>query len=342
MALLSDYDRFALTRRKTFAVAAGGVCALAAGCDRSGSKTLWAADAQPDGYPTVQAVRYFAKRVEEKTGGRMKIAVYPGGQMGAEKDTLEITVFGGLAFNRVNIAPLNSIAAETLIPSLPFLFRSINHMRAAMDGAPGEQILASLAPHDLVGLCFYDSGARSFYNTKRDIYAPDDLKGLKIRVQNSDLYVAMVEGLGGNATPIPYGEVYQGLLQGVIDGAENNWPSYESSRHFEVAKHYSLTRHVMAPETLLMSAHAWKKLTEDDQQMIVETARESVPVMRKAWDARVAAAQKTVLASDVKVIEEVDREAFVKLMEPVWARFVNTPVLKRLVEDIQSVASADA
>ncbi len=331
--------RGVFSRRGAIALALGA-SATAAGCDRNG-KTLWAADAMPDGYPTVEAVRFFARRVYEKTDGRLKISVYPGGQMGAEKDTLEIAVFGGIAFNRVNLAPLNSIAVETMIPALPFLFRSIDHMRAAMDGAPGDKILSSLEPHGLVGLCFYDSGARSFYNKKRVVRTPDDLKGLKIRVQNSDLYVAMVEGLGGNATPIPYGEVYQALLQGVIDGAENNWPSYESSRHFEVAKHYSLTRHVMAPEALLMSSHAWNKVSDFDRQLIVEAARESVPIMRAAWDARVEASEKIVMEAGNTITEDIDRDAFVKLMEPVWARFVNTPALQRLVEDIQSMAIAD-
>jgi len=171
----------------------------------------------------------------------------------AERDTIEITTFGGLDLNRVPIAPLNSIEPMTLIPSLPFLFRSTQHMRKALDGAAGDIILASLRPHQMVGLCFYDSGQRSFYNTQHPILTPADMKGMKIRVQSSDLYVSMIKALGADATPMSFGEVYQALVQGVIDGAENNWPSYHSTRHFEAARYYSLSRHVMAPELLVMS-----------------------------------------------------------------------------------------
>lgn len=327
----------ALTRRAAMAGAAG----LVAGCGAA-DRAYWAADAQPHDYPTVQAVRFFAQRVAERTDGRIRISVFPGAQLGAENDTIELTVFGGIAFNRINLAPLNAVAAETMIPSLPFLFRSTAHMRRAVDGAPGRAILDALEPHGLVGLCYYDAGERSFYNRRRDIHTPEDLRGLKIRVQNSDLYVALVEGLGGNATPIPYGEVYQALLQGVIDGAENNWPSYESSRHYEVARSYSLTRHVMAPEALLMSLRIWRDLSDDDQEVVMQSARESVPFMRSAWEARDAAARKHIMESGVTVIEDIDRPAFEALMEPVWARFVTTPAQQRLVDDIRAMADADA
>lgn len=322
---------------------AGGAVALSgglAGCSQR--DVLYAADAQPADYPTVSAVRDMARRLEEKTDGRLKMNIYAGAQLGPEKDTLEITIFGGLDLNRVNIAPLNSIARETVVPALPFLFNSIPHMRAAMDGAPGQAILDALEPHGLIGLCFYDSGARSFYNTKRPIHEPDDLKGLKIRVQNSDLYVSLVEALGGDATPMTYGEVYSGMRQGVIDGAENNWPSYESSRHYEVAKHYTLDQHVMAPEVLVMSAHRWNRLSDDDKGAVVEAARESVPVMRELWDARVENARQIVVSSGVEVVEDVDKSLFSAKMEPVWQRFVDTPALQNLVDDIRSMEVAGA
>ncbi|MCG8442849.1 MAG: TRAP transporter substrate-binding protein, partial [Caulobacterales bacterium] len=308
----------------------------------SGGRPLFAADTHPAGYPTVEAVREMARLVHERTDGRLSVKLYPGAQLGEEKDTIEIAVFGGIDLNRVNLAPLNAIAMETVVPALPFLFRSIPHMRAAMDGAPGAAILEALEPHGLVGLCFYDSGARSFYNTRRPIRAPEDLRGLKIRVQNSDLFVAMVEALGGDATPMSFGEVYQGLVQGVVDGAENNWPSFENTRHYEVARHYSLTRHVMAPEVLLASKRRWDTLSEEDRAVIRSAARDSVPVMRGLWDARVSASTEIVTASGVAVIEDVDQAAFAALMEPVWDRFLTTPALRRLAEDILALEVEDA
>ena len=164
--------------------------------------------------------------------------------------------------NRVNMAPLNNLIPETNVPGLPFVFRSVEHMRKVMDGPIGDEILAAFTPHGMVGLAYYDSGARSFYNSKRPVTKVEDLKGLKIRVQQSDMFIALVNALGANATPMPFGEVYSALQTGVIDGAENNWPSYESTRHFEVAKHYSETEHSMTPEVLVMSKRSWDRLTQ--------------------------------------------------------------------------------
>ena len=232
-----------LNRRRVLQAGAAGLAGMSLGaCGQAGSRPLLSSDTHPSDYPTVQAVRHMGEVLREQTDGRLDIRIYAGGQLGSERDTLEITSFGGLDMNRVNLAPLNSIEPMTVIPSLPFLFSSTEHMRQSLDGAPGDVILNSLVPHNLVGLCFYDSGERSFYNTRQAIRTPDDMRGMKIRVQNSDLYVAMIRALGADATPMPLGEVYQSLVQGVIDGAENNWPSYESGRHFEAAPYYSLTR----------------------------------------------------------------------------------------------------
>lgn len=319
-------------------LASGGGLVLSSltGCGRSEGRVLRAADNNPAGYPTVEGVRRFADLLRSRSDGALNVKLYPGGQLGQEKDTLEITIFGGVDFNRVNLAPLNSIARETLVPTLPFMFRSTEHMRAAMDGAPGETILDSLRPHGLVGLCFYDSGARSFYTTERPIERPEDLNGLKIRVQNSDLYVSMIEALGGDATPMPFGEVYQGLLQGVVDGAENNWPSYESTRHFEAAKFYSLTRHVLAPEVLVMSRKRWEKLTAKEQELVRTCARDSVPHMRQLWDERVEASKAIVLEGGVEVVSP-DPAPFQQKVQPVWDRYLTSDALKRLATDIQSV-----
>jgi tripartite ATP-independent transporter DctP family solute receptor len=261
--------------------------------------------------------------------------------MGAEKDTLEITVFGGLDLNRVNLAPLNSIVPETIVLALPFLFRSIKHARAAFDGAVGRKILDAMTSRGLYGLCYYDSGARSFYNTKRPIRTPADMAGLKIRVQNSDIYVAMVQALGANPTPIPYGEVYQALVQGVVDGAENNWPSYESSRHFEAAQHYSTTRHVLAPEVLVASQRSWDRMSAEEQTYLMAAATDSVPIMRDLWDARVDASRQRVLDLGIQLVEDVDHAAFADRMRSVWERFLLTPELRGLADDIVNLGVTD-
>lgn len=332
-----------LTRREvTGGLAAGSALALG-GCGEVLSRPLFSSDTHSSDYPTVAAVREMGRLLEERSDGRLSVRIYSGGQLGSERDTLELTVFGGLDMNRVNLAPLNAFAPETVVLSLPFVFESEAHMRAALDGAPGEAVLDALEPHGLIGLCFYDSGARSFYNIRRPIRTPDDMRGLKIRVQNSDLYVSMVEALGANATPMDLSEVYQGLMQGVIDGAENNWPSYESTRHFETAPFYSLTGHVMAPEVLVMSARRWHQLTGEDRELVQACARESVPFMRTLWDARVAAARERIAASGVAINDVDDVGAFAELMRPVWDRFVRTPAQQRLLADIRNMAGgADA
>lgn len=328
-----------LTRRRLLTTGSVGLAGLAvSGCDVAGTRPLLSSDTHPSGYPTVEAVEFMGKYLHERTDGRLDIRVYAGGQLGSERDTLEITSFGGLDVNRVNLAPMNSIEPLTIIPSLPFLFRSTTHMRQSLDGEVGETILNSLEPHNLVGLCFYDSGERCFYNTKKPIYSPEDMHGMKMRVPGSDLYVAMTRALGADATPMPLSEAYQALVQGVIDGAENNWPSYDSGRHFEAAPYYSLTRHVMAPELLVMSLSRWRKLSDDDKVLVKEAAKASVPFMRSLWDVRVENSRTKLLAAGVKVNEVKDLSEFQRLMTPVWERFVKTPAQEELVAKVQRLS----
>ena len=296
-----------------------------------------AADTHHADYPTVVAVKYMGELLAKRTDGRLGIKVYPGRQLGEEKDTIEQTIAGAIDIDRINMAPLNGIVPETAIPALPYMFRSIEHMHKVMDGEIGERILKSLEAHGLIGLAFYDSGARSFYNTKREIRKPSDLKGLKIRVQNSDLFIATMEALGANATPMEFGQVYTALKTGVIDGAENNWPSYETTRHYEVAKYYSLDMHSMSPEVLVMSKISWDKLSKDDQKLIRQAAKDSVPVMREAWEKKIKASKKIVMAAGNKVVEDVDKQPFIDAMGPVYERFAKTPELKQLIKDIQAV-----
>ena len=325
------------TRRITLkGLIAGGTLALALGTASAQTVTLRSADTHPDGYPTVEAVKFMGQLIEQRTNGRFKIQIFAASTLGQEKDTVEQTRFGVIDMNRVNMAPLNNLIPETNVPGLPFVFRSVEHMRKVMDGPIGDEILAAFTPHGMVGLAYYDSGARSFYNSKRPVTKVEDLKGLKIRVQQSDMFIALVNALGANATPMPFGEVYSALQTGVIDGAENNWPSYESTRHFEVAKHYSETEHSMTPEVLVMSKRSWDRLTPADQAIFRAAAKESTLKMRELWEAREKTAEAAVKAKGA-MITKVDKAPFIAAMKPVYDRFVTDAKLKDLLARIQAV-----
>lgn len=313
--------------------------ALLAAAPLQSQTTLRAADVHDADYPTAVALSTMADQLREETRGRLSLKLYTGGQLGDELDTIEITILGGIDLNRVSLAPLNSIIPETLVLAMPFLFRSTAHMRETLDGPIGEEILAAFEPHGLIGLAYYDSGARSLYNVDRPVRTPEDVAGMKVRVQSSEVFVAMVEALGGNATPMGFGQVYESLALGTIDAAENNWPSYHTTGHFEVAKHYSRTEHVMVPEVLVMSRYRWKRLSSDDRAAIRAAAKASVPVMRELWDARVETSRQQVLASGNFIIEDVDKEPFVRAMRPVYERFLTTESLRGLARRIQSVGA---
>ncbi|CAI9400343.1 Solute-binding protein [Pleomorphomonas sp. T1.2MG-36] len=296
--------------------------------------TFRAADIHPDGYPTVEAVIYMGKLVEERTGGRIKIQEFNNGVLGSEKDTIEQTQFGVIDFNRVSTAQFNNVVPETSVLGLPFVFKSVDHMHHVVDGPIGDEILKAFEAKGLIALAYYDSGARSIY-TKKPIASLDDLKGLKLRVQQSDMWVATAEAMGTNPTPMPFGEVYSGLQTGVIDGAENNWPSYESSRHFEVAKHYTLTEHSLQPEVLVMAKSSYDKLSAEDQAIIRQAAKDSVPKMRELWAAREKASEAKVREAG-SIIAKIDKGPFIEAMKPVYDKFITDPKLKDLVARIQA------
>ncbi|MBP2550492.1 tripartite ATP-independent transporter DctP family solute receptor [Neorhizobium galegae] len=298
--------------------------------------SLRSADIHPDGYPTVEAVKFMGQLISERTNGRIKVQVMPSAVLGSEKDTIEQTRFGVIDLNRVNAAPFNNLVKETVVLGMPFLFRSTEHMHKTVDGPIGDEILAAFEQHGLIGLTYYDSGARSFYTTKKPIGKLADLKGMKIRVQQSDLWIAMMQAFGANPTPMPMGEVYSSLETGVVDGAENNWPSYESARHFEVAKNYTLTEHSLNPEILVMSKISWDKLKPEDQKIVRQAAKESTVKMRELWTAREKTSEEKVRAAGVNVIK-VDKSEFSAAMKPVYDKFVTDEKLKGLLERIQAV-----
>jgi tripartite ATP-independent transporter DctP family solute receptor len=293
------------------------------------------AEVHPADYPTTLAVQHMGKLVSERTQGRLNVKVYPNGALGTEKDNIEQLRLGALDMMRINAGPLNAVVPETQVTVLPFVFRSTEHMRKVLDGPVGDEILKAMESQGLVGLAFYDSGARSFYTVKKPVKSLADLKGLKIRVQQSDLFVAMIQALGANPTPMPYGEVYTALKTGIVDAAENNWPSYESSRHFEAAKFYNLSEHSLAPEVLVFSKKVWDALPPGDQAILRQAAKDSVPFMRKLWDEREVKSRKAVEAAGIQVVPIANRKEFVDAMAPVYARFANTPRLQSLVKRIQ-------
>ena len=291
-------------------------------------------DIHPDDYPTVQAVKFMGERLKALSGGKHTIRVYPNGALGGEKETIEQAKIGELAMVRVNVGAMNNVCGETIVPTMPFLFRSVEHMHKVLDGPVGEEILKACEKQGFVGLGFYDSGARSMFTAKKPVKSFADMKGMKVRVQQSDLWVSMLEAMGANATPMPMGEVYTGLKTGLIDAAENNYPTYESSRSFEVAKYFTKTEHSMAPEILLFSKRTFDRLSPEEQGWIRQAAKESVPYMRKQWAEREAKSLAIVKAGGAEIIE-IDKAPFQAAMKPVYDKFITDAKLKDLVKRTQ-------
>ena len=286
-----------------------------------------------DDYPTVVAVKFMSERLDKLSGGKHKIKVFNKQALGSEKETIDQVKIGALDFTRVNVGPMNNICPLTQVPTMPFLFRSIDHMRKVLDGPVGDEILKSCESAGFIGLAFYDSGARSIY-AKKPIKTVADAKGLKIRVQQSDLWVALVGAMGANATPMPYGEVYTGLKTGLIDAAENNIPSFDTAKHVEAVKIYSKTEHSMAPEILVMSKVIYDKLPPAEQAMIRAAAKESVAFERQKWDEQEAKSLANVKAQGAQIVD-VDKASFQAVMGPVYDKFMTTADMKRLVKAVQ-------
>ncbi|MGX1098799.1 TRAP transporter substrate-binding protein [Amorphus sp. MBR-141] len=291
----------------------------------------------PPTYPNGIALDQFAKQVTENTDGRITATVYHNAVLGDQPDAIEQTRNGALDFANFSMGPMGPIVPETNVMSLPFIFSGIDQMHTVMDGEIGQSFSDALSEKGLVALSWFDSGARSMYNTKRPIEKPDDVKGLKVRVMNNDLYVDMIAAMGGNATPMPYGEVYQSLKTGVVDGAENNYPSYDSSNHYEVAKFYSTTEHLIIPECLCIAKASWDALSPEDQEIVRQAAIDAARTQRELWAADTEKAREEVVASGVKINEISDKTPFQDAMKPVYAKFIEAnPELEPLIEKIQA------
>ena len=287
----------------------------------------------PEGYPNTVALQQMADEVAEKTDGELTMKLFNGGVLGSQPDAIEQVRLGALDMGQFNLGPMGTSIPATNVVSLPFIFKGIPQMYRAMDGEIGDAIGEGMAEKGIVALGWYDSGARSFYNSERPINTPADVEGLKVRVMNNDLFVGMVESMGGNATPMAFAEVFQSIKTGVVDGAENNPPSYESTNHFEVAPYYSLTEHLIIPECVCMNAGTFEGLSAGHREIVRTAARNSADAQRELWQEREKQSMATVEEGGVTVNTIDDKGPFQEAMAPVYDEFLAAnPDLADLVQ----------
>jgi tripartite ATP-independent transporter DctP family solute receptor len=283
---------------------------------------LRAADNQPDDYPTVQGLYFMADYLNAATDGRIQMEVFSGGQLGDERSTIEQVQLGVLDIVRTSTSPVGEFYAPMGVFSLPFIFRDEVHFWKVVQGPIGRELLDGLESADMIGLAYYDSGSRNFYTTERPIRSVADLQGLRIRTQQSQVVLDMMELLGADPVPMAFGEVYSSLQTGVIDGAENNFPSYGpfGVRHYEVAPYFTLNAHARVPEIVMISKATWDSLSAEDQQLVREAALASVPVQAALWAALVAESREAVEAAGSEIIT-VDIQEFQDAMAPLYDQY---------------------
>lgn len=304
---------------------------------QAGAREFRAADIQGENYPTVQALRYMDQLVAQRTNGRHRIRVFHSRQLGEESQTIEQTRVGAIDINRINVGAIGNVAPALNVLALPFLFRSIDHLYKVIDGAIGEEILAAIEPSGMIGLTFYDSGARSIYTTTRPVRTIDDVKGLRLRVQQSDLMERMIRSLGAEPIGLAYGQVLTALQTKLIDGAENNWPSFVTAGHYKVAHYYAVTLHTMSPEVLIMSPRAWADLSAEDRTIFREAARQSSQYMREQWQDWERRSERQAIESGVSVISTIDRKPFEDATKPLRDAMRADPRFRSLIERIEAV-----
>ncbi len=282
-----------------------------------------------------RAMELMAMRVDEHSGGRMRIDIYPSEQLGTERQTLELLQIGSLGMTKVSAAVLENFAPTFRVLSLPYIFRDEAHQFEVLDGLVGSELLLGLEPYRLRGLTFYDAGSRSFYTKDRPVRRPEDLAGLKVRTQESPTAMELVRRLGGSATPIAWGELYSALQQGIVDGAENNPPSFYLSGHYEIARFYSLNEHTRVPDVLLISTAVWNGLTEQEREWLVDAVAESTVRQRVLWREAVKDALDAVRAAGVEVVVP-DPEPFAERAAPMYDAFRGDSLLFDLIRRIRS------
>lgn len=333
-----------MTDRRRFLAGLAGVCAasaLPASRADDGMRVFTATDVHVKDYPTVQAVQWIGEQLERRTDGRLRLRMYHAGQLGRESEAIDMARFGVIDITRVYSGALNNAFLLTQALCLPYVFDSVAHCRRALDGHVGDEVLRSFQSRGLVGLAIYDSGARCFYNTKHALHHPRDLHGLKLRVASSDIFLQLIRMLGANPTPMSLGETFSAMETHMIDGAENNMRSFQSSRHFEAAHYWSQSEHSYAPDVLVMSQRSFDALSPSDRERLRELARQSVAVMRRAWDASEAQARQQVLDAGVK-INTVDMPAFRQAAAPLLAQYRQRPEIDAIYRRIRDFSGGAA
>jgi tripartite ATP-independent transporter DctP family solute receptor len=307
------------------------------GCSRQDSVTaIKLAHGLDIAHPVHKGMVYFAEQVAERSNGQMRIDIYPSGQLGSERQCLELLQIGSLGMTKVSAAVLENFAPRMKVLGLPYLFRDDEHAWAVLNGPIGKDLLLEAQNYWLRGVCFYDAGSRSFYTKDRPVNSPDDLEGLKVRVMNSQTAMQMVKALGGAPTPISFGELYTALQQGVVDGAENNPPSFYTSRHYEVCKYYSIDEHSTVPDVMLIGTNTWERLTAQEQTWLQEAADASVGYQREVWAASEQEALDAVKAAGVQ-INYPDKSPFAARVEDIYERYKDDPEIYELIQQIQAV-----
>lgn len=287
-------------------------------------------------HPVHNALVFMAERANELSAGKLKIQIYPSGQLGSEQQCVELLQIGSLAITKVSASVMEGFTDKFKVVGLPYIFRSKEHCFKTLDGNIGRELLLSPESYGIRGLCFYDAGSRSIYTKDKPILRPEDLNGLKIRVQKSNVAMNLIRALGGSPTPISWGELYTALQSGVVDGAENNPPSFYTSHHYEVCKFYSLNEHSMVPDVLIISLKVWNKLTEQEKEWIQQAAYESVSVERELWAQSVKESLEEVKKAGV-TISYPDKELFASRVKVVYEAFKNDTAIMNLVERIRAV-----
>jgi len=299
---------------------------------------LKASDVHPAGYPTVVAVENFGKKLEQATNGRISVKMFPSMQLGGEKEAIEQAQIGAIQLARVSVGALGPVIDELNVFNLPFLFRNTAHMQQVVDGPIGQELLDKVTGNrnaGLVALAWMDAGARSVYDTKKPIRSIADLKGMKVRVMGNPMFVDMMNALGGNGVAMGYDQVFSALQTGVVDGAENNPPSFVFDNHFTVAKYYTLTEHLIVPEVLVLSKKTWDALSKDDQALAMKFAREAQLEERKLWQEYERQAMEKAKAAGIQIIEVANKKPFQDAVKPVWDKY--GPRFADMIKRIQDV-----
>ena len=329
-----------LDRRHFVGLTAGAAIAAGlTGTARADTKMVFkASDVHPEGYPTVAAVESLGEKLSKATNGRLSTQMYASMQLGGEKEAIEQAQVGAIAFARVSVGTLGPVVEDLNVLNLPFMFRNVAHARAVLDGAIGQELLDKVTHHPtagLVGVAWMDAGSRSMYTVKKPVHTIADLKGLKMRVIGNPIFVDMMNALGGNGIAMGYDQVFTALQTGVIDGAENNPPSFVFDNHFQVAKHYTMTEHLIVPEMLVFSKATWAKLSKDDQALVTKFGREAQFDARKLWDEYQQKALDKMKEANIEVIPVADKKPYQDAVKPVWDKYA--PKFAELIKRIAAV-----